>query len=1054
MKKIKYNPRVMKKVVLLSILALIVFFFGYSVVVSFISNEITTQSQELKVDIPAGDYREYLLEKVGKSADLYDDTNADDVKDFETKLNASMPTLSAPYTQSYEQAIVKEGVEEKTYVLNGESVKGYETSDGDVLTYQFDIETAGFYYIQLDYLIPSKGDSNSGANAERAVYINDELLFDALGSMVFYRVYRDSESARNYYKEHNELEQDLNGNNIKPSQEEVRNVRRQDFLQDDTGYVRNPYLIYFSKGEQTVTFKTIRESLTVFNISVHQTADYDIPTYEEYVNEKEKEGAKDATDYIKIYEAEDSTIRTSSSPTLYPISDRNSSANNPSDPVLQKYNAVGGSKWSTAGDYLEWEIEVPTSGFYYIAFRAKQDLSRGLFTTRKLYVNGEVPFEEAENCRFFYDSAYSIVKLGDNEGNAFKVYLNGQDKKVGNETVKNTLRLKATVGDYADLISQVQLVVDDLNDLYLRIIAITTANPDEYQEYNLYGENSRLEKDDKGRTMEDIFAESAVTLNNVSKRLAEITGEKSTYNNTLDELVLQIGSVVDGKDVGGFASKPRNVTKDLSAFKTNLSALGTWVLDIKSQSLTIESFTVYTADNAKDLPNSEDNFFASLWYDIKGFFLSFFFDYESVGVTSESTGNDLEVWFLSDVSSGREQCNAIKSLIDQTFTTKTNINVILKIVAPGVLLPATLAGTGPDVAINVDGGLPVNYALRGAVYDITQQPDYEQVVAERFTADQMVPFSLLNTDGTTGVYGLPNTMSFYVMFYRRDIFEKNNWTVPRTWDEVIDLVTDMQVSNLQFYMPLEGDAGTMFATLLYQSGGKYYTDDHSTSALSEEVSLKTFEQWCSFFTDYSFELAANFSNRFRSGEMPIGISSYTLFNTLAVFAPDIAGKWAFAPLPGQVVTPDDPTTPEDELVVNNATILGQTAVVIMKDSDQYDESWEFVKWWTETETQTMYAKEMESILGSAARHNTANRYAIENLAWTADEISVLTKMWDEAVGIPGVPGSYYIGRNLENSIRAVINNDANPRETFKEYIEQINSEIKRKRIEFGFEEEE
>ena len=275
----------------------------------------------------------------------------------------------------------------------------------------------------------------------------------------------------------------------------------------------------------------------------------------------------------------------------------------------------------------------------------------------------------------------------------------------------------------------------------------------------------------------------------------------------------------------------------------------------------------------------------------------------------------------------------------------------------------------------------------------------------------------------------------------------------------------MQVSNLQFYMPLEGDGGTMFATLLYQSidyekddsaenpYGEYYAEDRSTSVLNKEVSLKAFEQWCSFFTDYSFELAANFSNRFRSGEMPIGIASYTLFNTLAVFAPDIAGKWAFAPLPGQVITPDDPSTPEDELVVNNTTILGQTAVVIMKDSDQYDESWEFVKWWTETETQAMYAKEMESILGSAARHNTANRYAIEELAWTKAELNVITEMWDTAVGIPGVPGGYYIGRNLENSIRAVINNDANPRETFKEYIEQINSEIKRKRIEFGFEKE-
>ena len=91
---------------------------------------------------------------------------------------------------------------------------------------------------------------------------------------------------------------------------------------------------------------------------------------------------------------------------------------------------------------------------------------------------------------------------------------------------------------------------------------------------------------------------------------------------------------------------------------------------------------------------------------------------------------------------------------------------------------------------------------------------------------------------------------------------------------------------------------------------------------------------------------------------------------------------------------------------------------------------------------------MESILGSAARHNTANRYAVENLAWSKSELATITQMWDQGRGIPGVPGGYYIGRNLENSIRAVINQDANPRETFKEYIEQINAEITRKRAEF------
>ena len=193
--------------------------------------------------------------------------------------------------------------------------------------------------------------------------------------------------------------------------------------------------------------------------------------------------------------------------------------------------------------------------------------------------------------------------------------------------------------------------------MYLRIISITTANPDAYQDYKLYGENSRLGTDELGRTMEEIFEDSAVTLNNVSNKLAEITGEKSTFNSTLDKLVLQIGGYIDGEDVGGFATNPRNVTKDLSSFKSNLSSLGTWILDIKDQSLTIESFYVYSPDAEKEMPNVEDNWFVSTWFAVKGFFQSFFFDYEAVGETVE--GKDEEIEVAARVAQGDEEAKRI-----------------------------------------------------------------------------------------------------------------------------------------------------------------------------------------------------------------------------------------------------------------------------------------------------------------------------------------------------------------------------------------------------------
>lgn len=1061
MKKLNYNSKIAKKVVLYGILALLVFLLGYSIVTSYTDkNHITSSSTELSDEIPVGEYLNYIksLDQLGigniDEVDLYDGS------EYSKTLLARLENLKAAGTSVIsidgndgvmvdENGDVKEDAEYDAVkswpvatsdkdkyekYLNGDT--GYYTTETGTLKYSTDqVQKSGLYYLQISYFIPA----GKGSNVQRSLLINDKTLFSDLASLTFYRLYTDADADR---KEGKYFIEDIFGNDIKPSQKEIYEYRTT-YIKDETGYVSAPYLIYLNGADggeavtNTISFKGIRDCLVITKIDICPVNDYKMPTYAEYyesISQKTGKTKDSVTGVLEKLEVEDPNIRISSSPTLYPIADRTNATNYPSDPVKTKYNAVGGSKWSTPGEYIGWKVNAPESGFYKIAFRAKQDLSRGLFTTRRLLIDGVQPFNEAANSRFYYSSEYSVITLGDVEGNAYYVYL---------EKGEHTVALQATLGEYGTAISEVQEVINDLNELYLKIIAITTANPDEYAEYNLYGENKRLDVD-----MQKIFSDAAVSLNDVSKYITNLTGEKSSLNNTLDKLVLQIGGFVDAngdgeaEDVGGFATNPRNVTKDLSTFKSNLSSLGTWILDIKNQTLTIESMFLYTEDQTEELPRANDNFFQGLWFKTSGFVQSFWFDYESIGVTeTEGFDREIEVWFLTSADSGREQANVVKSLIDQYFIYDTakykdyECNVILKILAPGVLLPATLAGTGPDVAINVDGGLPVNYALRGAIYDLSSFEDYDEVIAKRFTQEQMVPFEF-----NGGVYGLPNTVSYLVMFYRTDIFEENGWEVPKTWDDVINLVTELQVSNLDFYLPLEGAGSQIYATLLYQMGGRFYTDNYTACDFSTEVAKKAFEQWCSYFSDYSFELAANFSNRFRSGEMPIGISSFTLYNTLAVFAPDIAGKWNFAPIPGTV---------REDGTIDNRGAIGSTASVVLGNTEDPESSWAFMKFWTDTDIQVSFANEIESILGSGARHNTANINAMKQMAWSKAELDILIPAFEKAFGVPEVAGGYYISRNLENAIREVINNDSNPRETLEEYVELINGEITRKRSEFG-----
>src|SRR5690554_7390613 len=147
-------------------------------------------------------------------------------------------------------------------------------------------------------------------------------------------------------------------------------------------------------------------------------------------------------------------------------------------------------------------------------------------------------------------------------------------------------------------------------------------------------------------------------------------------------------------------------------------------------------------------------------------------------------------------------------------------------------------------------------------------------------------------------YALPEQQIFLMMFYRTDIFEEIGLTPPNTWREVVEMIPSLQKHNLEFYLPVpltQGAAVTLppnpiFSTMFYQNDGEFYIDGDRQSGFNEGMGPQVFEQWTSFYTNYSFPVEANFNNRFRSGQMPIGISYYNTYNVLSVFAPEIRGR--------------------------------------------------------------------------------------------------------------------------------------------------------------------
>ena len=224
----------------------------------------------------------------------------------------------------------------------------------------------------------------------------------------------------------------------------------------------------------------------------------------------------------------------------------------------------------------------------------------------------------------------------------------------------------------------------------------------------------------------------------------------------------------------------------------------------------------------------------------------------------------------------------------------------------------------------------------------------------------------------------------------------------------------------------------IYAMLLYQNGGEYYNEGGISSALDSDIAVNTFKQYCEFYTDYGLDKTTTVEERFRTGECPIIIADYTVYNNLEVSAPDIAGLWDFTMVPG--------TRKEDGTVDHSVGCTG-LASMIMSDTKHPDACWKFLKWWTSADVQALYDREMESLMGSAARVATANKEAFEMLPWPVETYHNLAEAFTWVKGIPQVNNAFYTVTTETDT--------ASPREELMDKVLYINEEIRYKRIEFG-----
>ncbi len=979
----------------------------------------------------------------------------------------------------------------------GDEVTGVYTPGSGKTTFRIEVPESGMYAVDLLYFPVASYDIDGDGKAEqvstkttieRMFFIDGELPFNECRYLYLPRsweyvatngvdpIYRENEPKRSEFGSDAEYkaardewastignggagnymwDKDIQNNDIRPDRLE-KPVWRTYFLRDWLGYTVEPFQFYLEKGVHYFTFEATREPLVISEIKIYGY-EAELP-YDVYLDMNGgEESAYQGDDYY-IVEAE-SPVRVSDQ-VLFPGTDRTSCINSPSHPSDLVYNL---STSSVVAQYMTYEVYVKEAGLYNIMARFRQNTMAGMFTSRRIKINGEVPFAEASYLQFNYKTTFQNELLGDGKGEGYT-----EDEPVDRDYLFyfeegwNTIELEVVLGDMAEYIYRISNVIATMSNAYQKILTVTGPVPDAYRTYDF----TRLMPDvitDLGNCSEE--------LKSIYESLIKITGATGQHIVTLDTIQTLVETMYEDPEY--------EIAPNFLQFKNYLTALSNWLYTSLSQPLKLDHLRIQ-APTAK-VPNARANFFYAIGYEAKAFVASFFKDYNVIGFADDAEEREYELEGVIDMwnTTSREDALILRTMIDAGFTSKENpIAVNIRYVAMG-LQNAILAGVGPDVSL-MASGTAVSWGLRNAVEELsrcyTQEdadagkiPEGKKVgdeVYEGFhelcprgedgefiiptydeaTDDFDVDFSnaaleAVSLNGKT--YLLPCTMNFEMAFYRVDVFADNNIKPPRTWQELRKILP--QLINEHLSMGMQTSLAG-YQMILYQMGSNMYADDYQRFN-DDRYAKEAFDTLCSLFNDYSLPISGVDATRFRTGELPVYVANWTTYNTFMGYY-ELRGMWTMESLIGHG-TYEDENDLSTLISVDRSSILNVEGIVIPRGSKNPQHVWKYMKWYAGEDAQTRLARQqLATANNTTVKYNTANLNALLNQAWTDDEKSAILEQIPFLKGIPFNPGDYNISRYVNFAFLAAYNTNANAVDTLTSYIVDINKELSRKREEY------
>ncbi len=905
------------------------------------------------------------------------------------------------------------------------------------VTYVIEVPEDAIYNIEFKYLPLIKtgatgdtaDDKDTTSPVEIGVKIDGKTLYKGLDGLMLPRKFVNSGATID--KPTGDIREDSLNNQLTPEQVMYSEFTTT-YAVDPIGVVANPYKVLLTAGAHEITLVSNYEPFALASITFK--APENVVSYKEYI--ENHSGVANYTGTAVEIEGEDAWIKSTNS--IVSKADNSSSSINPQSPIKNILNYIGSTNWGTPGESLTWTVTVPESGLYTLGMTYKQAAVIDGFSYRSLTIDGKTPFKECETLRFDYCTTWKFYEFGDGK-NPYMFYL---------ESGKTHLiTLTVTLGETADFYLRLNDIVDQIGDTYIDIVMITSDSPDPNRDYNLFKQIPNFQE-----TLLGLYTD----LDTLSNDMKALSGSRSNkYIAALNNMSRVI------KDMYKNQYTAQIYVKD---FYSNYTTVCSWLYEMKTMPLSLDQMqfaspkTGYTSHKA--------NLWQTFVFECKRFFASFSDDFSTIGGTAAATDRgQVRIW----VNWGRDQAQVLSNLIQDSFTYETGISVKLEIVDAS-LIKGILAGNFPDISLHISRTDPVNLGMRGALYDLTNFSaakdskystvddgstyllDYETVL-KRFQESADIPY-WYNDGKKDGLYAIPDTQGFYIMYYRTDIFEQLGIEEPQmanggkgwTWAEFLDAATVLQRNNMGAYVPYTKIASSttvnagmgslhMFPTMLTQNNVNLYNEEGTATNLTSAEAIAAFTQWTDFYTKYGIEKQADFYNRFRVGTMPLGIATYNTYTTLTQTAPEVQGRWKIAPIPGIM---------QEDGTINRSIGGSGSGCGVVAPSSNKDAAWEFLCWWTSSDTQLRFNNNVESVLGAVARTSTANINAFNSYSWNADDLSILNEQWDAVVELAELPGGYYVSRAVDQAFWAVLNKEQNEKDAMLQWGEIADNEIDRK----------